>query len=454
MNDNDDNNKTDKNRSVGRRQSVGLEEEVKTPKKQVKSTFGQRASNPFDSQNKDKIKKKVTLVDQNFSEIDKNKDKKLKPKKPESSPNIADISIENYLLSDEEEEMKKKIMNRRSQKRFGHIIKFDTYKTSNLIKIICIILAIIIIPLEIFLQSVLQDSENNLIVNIQTRFGTDNEALQKLFKVPIWLVKPETTTLFMCLFFLCTDSLIAFKSGLLTCFGIYVITFLKLLYKDGRPFWLSGPVEGLICSFDFGGPAYHLFIISFFWCYNIIMYGMKYVEKLNKPLVGCLFIFLILMSVWIILAGLYTGTIYIYQNIIGSLYGFIYLVFCLNFDTELHRLCEKTGFIVQSSRKYKFYLFFLCIGLFVVALIYYNAELDFWTMPQSWVVNASEVRFNRLDLFSPMKCARMSYQITPITVSVWINPSSTLPFCSSLLAWALAHLTAQSMLIALTGFTH
>lgn len=63
------------------------------------------------------------------------------------------------------------------------------------------------------------------------------------------------------------------------------------------------------------------------------------------------------------------------------LYGLIFLVLCMNFDTEIHRMCEKTGFIVQSSRKYKFYLFFLCIGLFVVALIYYNCELDQWTMP-------------------------------------------------------------------------
>lgn len=41
-------------------------------------------------------------------------------------------------------------MNKASKKRFGHAIKFNKYKTSNLIKIIAISLAIIIIPLEIF----------------------------------------------------------------------------------------------------------------------------------------------------------------------------------------------------------------------------------------------------------------------------------------------------------------
>ena len=53
-------------------------------------------------------------------------------------------------------------------------------------------------------------------------------------------------------------------------------------------------------------------------------------------------------------------------------------------------MCEKTGFIVQSSRKYKFYLFFLCIGLFIISMVYYNCELDNWTMPQTWVVNVAD----------------------------------------------------------------
>lgn len=120
------------------------------------------------------------------------------------------------------------------------------------------------------------------------------------------------------------------------------------------------------------------------------MYQMKYAEKINNRLVYSMFGALGVITVWILIAGLYTGTIFIYQNVIGMLYGLIYLVLCLNFDREIHRMCEKTGFIVQSSRKYKFYLFFLCIGLFMVALVYYNCEADSWTMPQTWVVYATD----------------------------------------------------------------
>jgi hypothetical protein len=107
----------------------------------------------------------------------------------------------------------------------------------------------------------------------------------------------------MCLFYLFTDSLIAFKSAILTCFGVYIITFLKLIYKDGRPFWIAYDIEGWICEFDFAGPSYHMFLISFFWCYNIIMYCMKYAEKVNIPLVVSMFLSLLLLSVWVIIAG-------------------------------------------------------------------------------------------------------------------------------------------------------
>jgi hypothetical protein len=169
-----------------------------------------------------------------------------------------------------------------------------------------------------------------------------------------------------------------------------LITFLKLLYKDGRPFWVNTKISSFDCAFDFAGPSYHLYIITFFWSYNIFMYCMKYAQNVNKVLVGALFTLLGLITAWIVLAGLYTGTIYIYQNIIGLIYGGIYLVMCLNFDREIHKMCEKTGFIVQSSRKYKFYLFFMCIAMFLVTMVYYNCEYETWTMPQEWVVNVAD----------------------------------------------------------------
>lgn len=87
------------------------------------------------------------------------------------------------------------------------------------------------------------------------------------------------------------------------------------------------------------------------------------------------------MSSWVILSGLYNGTIYIYQNIVGMLYGLLFLMFCLNFDSELHQRCEKMAFILKTSRTAKFEVSFLCIGLYVLNLIYYSCTKVQWMMP-------------------------------------------------------------------------
>ena len=85
---------------------------------------------------------------------------------------------------DEDAKKKDKKMTKASQKRFGFKIQFDDYRTSNLIKILCTTLAVIIIPLEIFLQNVLQDREKSLIISIQSSFG-DQKWLAIFFLIPI-----------------------------------------------------------------------------------------------------------------------------------------------------------------------------------------------------------------------------------------------------------------------------
>jgi len=51
------------------------------------------------------------------------------------------------------------------------------------------------------------------------------------------------------------------------------------------------------------------------------------------------------------------------------MFAIAYLIACLNFDNEILNVCEKIGFVVRSSRKYKFYVLFLCLGLFVLSLM-------------------------------------------------------------------------------------
>jgi hypothetical protein len=117
---------------------------------------------------------------------------------------------------------------------------------------------------------------------------------------------------FMQLLYLTTDSLLAFKTAMITCIGYYILTFLKLLYKDTRPFWLSKDIFGYNCKFDFGAPSYHLYTLVTFWAYNIIMYQMKYADRVNKSKVYAMFGGLIAFAIFLIIASLHSGTTFLY----------------------------------------------------------------------------------------------------------------------------------------------
>jgi hypothetical protein len=61
---------------------------------------------------------------------------------------------------------KKKSKVSSSKKRYGKDVKLDNYQTSDTIKIICMVIAIIIIPLELFVEKILTDVERPMIVSI------------------------------------------------------------------------------------------------------------------------------------------------------------------------------------------------------------------------------------------------------------------------------------------------
>ncbi len=166
------------------------------------------------------------------------------------------------------------------------------------------VLIIIIIPLQIFLERFLTEVEKKMIINVQKSFG-NSTALINVFSIPLIIVRPDATMFFMEFLYLTTDSLLAFKTAIITCFGYYILTCLKLIYKDARPFWLSNDITGYSCRFDFGAPSYHLFTLTTFWVYNIIMYKMKYSEKVNKQLVYTMFGGVLVFSIFLMIAAIH-----------------------------------------------------------------------------------------------------------------------------------------------------
>ena len=68
--------------------------------------------------------------------------------------------LKNKKAYKKENKIKKlKSLKSKDKKRYGQNIKFENYKTSDTIKIICMVLIIIIIPLQVFLQKFLREVE-------------------------------------------------------------------------------------------------------------------------------------------------------------------------------------------------------------------------------------------------------------------------------------------------------
>ena len=204
-----------------------------------------------------------------------------------------------------------------------------------------------------------------------------------------YIFNKEEIVVILYLLVLMCDSLLSFKSTILGTLGIYLLGMVQLAFKDGRPFWDKAEITSNgHCKSSFGSPNESAFLMTFFYPYIMIQFLFKYAPR---PPYFLNFIFMLLLIVlWglVYFQGLVNGTSYIYQCVIGQILGFIYLVGCMTFDEEIHKYCEKTGFVIRTSRSRKFYLFFFVLFLITLETILYMTQQNSWSMPQDWIVNA------------------------------------------------------------------
>jgi len=157
----------------------------------------------------------------------------------------------------------------------------------------------------------------------------------------------EPLFIVMIFMYLMTDSLIAFKSALLNCFGIYCLNMYKIITRDPRPFWLSPDITSYNnCYFSFSCPSTATYLLVFYWSHTIIMHRMKFTTNVNNVSNIILFTIIFIIWLWAIFIDLINGLAFLYSTLLGSIFGFSYLVLCLNFDKEIYRYCEKTAFIL------------------------------------------------------------------------------------------------------------
>ena len=159
-------------------------------------------------------------------------------------------------------------------------------------------MAILLIPLQVFLKQSLILGENVQIKKFQHHFEGSDAFISFLDFIYV-ITDTSVITLYGFYLFLAHDSLLALKALLLQSFGIFFITFLKIIYKSPRPYWSDKDIDVMAdrCEFDYGSPSAHIFNIGFFLNYVVYMYFVKYsdYDKVRWPLVYGLYIGLLLL---------------------------------------------------------------------------------------------------------------------------------------------------------------
>lgn len=209
------------------------------------------------------------------------------------------------------------ITEKNAQRRYGRTIEFENYMCSHFVRLLALLVGIMIIPLQLFMEGFLKEYESeNVIQPLQTFLveqGCNKGICNDLISLPIYLFNERMSALWMILLSLCTDSLLGFKSTLLTCFGMACMSVFNTFYKDARPFWKTPEIDSFgHCSFDFASPDTIMFIITFFYGYNLLMYRFKFSSDANvlvNFILVALYVLFIAMSYF---AGVANGQNYLY----------------------------------------------------------------------------------------------------------------------------------------------
>ena len=115
-------------------------------------------------------------------------------------------------------------------------------------------LFIISIPIWILLERVLLGYENDFIVYLQKNLSFIPDWV---FEVFFRIYTTNNTLIFQIWFFLCDDSLLAFKASIIYCTGIYLFMLLKLLFQDPRPYWVASNItlNSYHCDLSYAHPS-------------------------------------------------------------------------------------------------------------------------------------------------------------------------------------------------------
>lgn len=171
----------------------------------------------------------------------------------------------------------------------------------------------------------------------------------------------------------------------MTLITTFCVTFLKITYATPRPYWLDHDMSVPVCSLDYSGPSDHLCVGAFFYCYTILIYIYEYAEHKNYLLISICFVSAGILLFSTALALFFLGQTFLFSSTVGIIYSTIFAIACMDQDHVINKYCEKLAFDIKKSRRYKFYILFICTAMFAVVFILYRFAVgDYRTHPE-WI---------------------------------------------------------------------
>ena len=164
-------------------------------------------------------------------------------------------------------------------RRWGKVIDMKSYTPGSCIRLLTLVTAIFLIPIQLFCDGLVRSKEQEMILNLQENgifpasCQDSDAACSIMMQTPYVCFTMEFTVMVLYALLMLADSWLAYKTTLVTGIGLYFIAFLQLCFKSGRPFWdVDNITSNGHCLFDFSGPSQSAFVMTFFWPYILIMF--------------------------------------------------------------------------------------------------------------------------------------------------------------------------------------
>ncbi|CAI2364166.1 unnamed protein product [Moneuplotes crassus] len=279
-----------------------------------------------------------------------------------------------------------------------------------------VIIAILFLILDFIFREDIFEYEIQLLSYL--RANIQSPGFYTFCKSILWLTELETIKILCIILYFFIDPMIAFKTGILTYIAIYASVNLKFMYAIPRPFWIDHTIDVTTCSLDFSGPSDHTCIGSFFYTYATLYYyfinedkrfdseesvssdpGWISRHKNQINIFLCISIIVIVMlftgfSLFLL------GQTFMFESTIGIIYSILFALFCLKVDNQFYKYSYNTAFNIEKSRRYKFLLLFICIGLFSSNLLIKqltedkNLSFSKWAQAPCIVENGTHLRYD------------------------------------------------------------